>query len=410
MATGISTGKWSGEQVIPFAEALGAIELNYSGKQSVAEVLGAKAAHLEIIENINNSNGDNRIYLGDNLPILAALMGDESVRGKVDLCYIDPPYATQSVFHSRSEKAAYMDLLKGPEYIEFLRKRLILIRELMSDHGSIYIHLDDNMAFYAKILCDEVFGKKNFRNWITRKKCNTKNYTKHQFGNVADYILFYTKTDEYVWNRPKVDWSDETMRKEYSYIEPDGRRFKKVPIHAPGVRNGETGKPWRGVMPPTGKHWQYVPSKLEELDKKGEIFWSKNGNPRRKIYFDPASGIPVQDIWMDFKDAHNQNIKITGYPTEKNFDMLKFIVGASTDQDSLVLDCFMGSGTTLEAADFLNRRWIGIDSSQEALDVTKKRLIYGRERMGDFVQNKSMQMEIGIDTKTATSFRILKAV
>lgn len=233
---------------------------------------------------------------------------------------------------------------------------------------------------------DEVFGIGNFRNLITRQKCNRKNYTKNQYGNVADYILFYTKSDKYTWSRSYEPWPEGKIKKEYQYIDEEtGRRYKKVPIHAPGIRKGETGKEWRGMLPPPGKHWQYTPDKLEEMDKNGEIYWSQNGNPRRKVFFDNSEGIPVQDIWLDFKDAHNQNICITGYPTEKNPDLIKRIIQASSNPGDILLDCFSGSGTTLAVASELNRNWIGIDNSIEAIKTTLKRFKYGTKPMGDFV-------------------------
>ena len=160
---------------------------------------------------------------------------------------------------------------------------------------------------------------------------------------------------------------------------------------APGERNGETGKPWRDKMPPKGKHWQYPPSKLDELDAAGEIYWSPNGNPRRKVYFDRSKGIPAQDIWMQFKDAHNQNIHITGYPTEKNIDLVQRLLEATTNPGDLVLDCYCGSGTTLEAAAELGRRFIGIDVADAAIKATVKRLAHGRSAMGDFVGARGRQ-------------------
>ena len=160
----------------------------------------------------------------------------------------------------------------------------------------------------------------------------------------------------------------------------------KVPIHAPGVRNGETGKPWRGKMPPPGKHWQYPPATLDEMDARGEIFWSKNGNPRRKVYLDEHPGVAVQDIWLDFRDAHNQNIKITGYPTEKNPNLLRRMIAASSNPGDLVLDCFAGSGTTLAVADEMGRNWIGVDNSMEALKTILHRFEHGVKPMGDFVR------------------------
>ena len=387
MATGIpNPDSGNGRGTLRPGNAAG-IALTYTGKKPAAAILATPPATLSVVWPAEPSVSRNALYYGENLAVLAALLRDPRVRGKVRLIYIDPPYATRSVFQSRKQADAYHDLLGGAAYLEFLRERLILLRELLADDGSIYVHLDENMAFQAKVLMDEVFGPSNFRNWLTRKKCNPKNYTRKTYGNVADYILFYTKTENYVWHRAVEAWTDERAAREYTYGEPGtGRRFKKVPVHAPGVRNGETGKPWRGVQPPPGKHWQYPPRTLDEMDARGEIFWSSTGNPRRKIYLDQSNGIPVQDIWLGFRDAHNQNIHITGYPTEKNPAMLGRIVAASSNPGDLVLDCFSGSGTTLEAAHRLGRHWIGVDNSAEAIRTTLTRFAKGVEPMGDFVR------------------------
>jgi adenine-specific DNA-methyltransferase len=393
MATGIPLAKGHAKQLGAKANGNSLqrvsidITLSYEGKQSESSILATPPAILKRNDKEGvKGHSFNRLYFGENLSVLAALLNDPAVRGKVRLIYIDPPYATKSVFQSRQQADAYSDLLEGAHYIEFLRARLILLRELLADDGSIYVHLDDNMAFHAKAVMDEVFGASNFRNWITRKKCNPKNYTRKTFGNVSDYILFYTKSDEYVWNRPVEAWTELRADKEYQYTEAEtGRRYKKVPVHAPGMRNGETGQPWRGKMPPPGKHWQYRPSTLDEMDARGEIYWSLTGNPRRKVYLDESEGVPVQDLWLDFRDAHNQNIQITGYPTEKNPLLLQQIIQASSNAGDLVLDCFAGSGTTLEGAHKLSRHWIGIDNSPEALRVILQRFASGLKPMGDFV-------------------------
>jgi len=371
---------------------LPSLKLDYQNKTPASEILQTTPVEVERIWHFGSEEtAPNRLYFAENLGTLAALRSDPSVYGQVKLIYIDPPFATKSVFHSRTLNHAYEDVLHGEEFIEFLRKRLILLRELLAEDGSIYVHIDEKMVFHVKIIMDEIFGIDNYRNCITRKKCNPKNYTRKKYGNISDYILFYTKSDSYVWNRPVEDWTD-ARAKEYQYVEAEtGRRFMKVPIHAPGTRQGATGQPWRGKLPPPGKHWQFPPSKLDEFDARGEIFWSSNGNPRRKVYLDENAGIGVQDIWMDYKDAHNQNIKITGYPTEKNPDLLKRIIEASSNEGDLVLDCFSGSGTTLAAASLLNRRWIGIDNSREAIKTTLVRFAKGTEVMGDFVSGKAKQ-------------------
>lgn len=377
MATGVPSKK---------KQTVRGYELSYEGKLTPEEVLSLPAN-----EPHEHNTQDSRVRLlqGDNLGILLWLRRDRSVHRKIRCVYIDPPFATSMAFVGRDVRHAYTDFPAGADYLEFMRQRLIVLHDLLADDGVIFVHLDQTMVFEVKLILDEVFGRPQFRNFITRKKCNTKNYTRRTFGSVSDHVLFYSKSDEYVWHRPYDPWVEERVREEYQYVDKaTGRRYKKVPLHAPGVRNGQTGKSWRGMMPPPGKHWQYPPSKLEALDKAGEIYWSPNGNPRRIVFFDPSKGIPAQDIWLQFRDAHNQNIKITGYPTEKNFDLVSRLVAATTNPGDIVLDAFSGSGTTLEVARELGRCAIGIDNSQAAIEATLKRLQNGRERMGDFVQAK----------------------
>ena len=338
----------------------------------------------------NQGKGIKRLYHADNLDVLNLLVSDKEINGKITLVYIDPPYNTGGAFETRSFKHAYNDCLPIDDYLEFMRKRLQLLHMLLSNEGSIYVHLDSNMVFHVKVMMDEIFGMQNFKGMITRKKCKSKNFTRKTYGNISDYILFYSKTDHPVWNRPFETWEDDKILKEYPYIEEHtGRRYKKVPIHAPGTRNGATGMPWRGMMPPEGKHWQFTPDKLDEMDANGEIYWSSNGNPRRKVYLDQSNGIPVQDIWLDYLDASNQNTLITGYPTEKNINMIKRIIETSSREGDLVLDCFAGSGTTLVAAEELGRQWIGVDIGDEAIATILERFKNGSKPMGDYVKNKT---------------------
>lgn len=381
MATGIP---------ISCSGANGTVHLEYAHKREIADILKPQTVEMEMLYQMS---ADNRLYFGENFEILHTLRQDLSVCGKVKLIYIDPPYATHTVFYSREQKHAYTDNMGRTEYVNFLRERLILLHSLLDEDGSLYLHLDEKMVFEMKLVMDEIFGTKNYRNMIVRKKCNPKNYTRKTYGNIADFILFYTKSDNYIWNRPVENLSPESL-KEYQYVEEEtGRRYMRVPIHAPGTRNGETGKPWRGMQPPPGKHWQYTPATLDEMDARGEIYWSKNGNPRRKVYLDQHPGVGVQDIWLDFKDAHNQNIKITGYPTEKNPNLLQRIIQASSNPGDLVLDCFAGSGTTLAMAEENGRQWIGIDNSPEAIRTILQRFKRGLQAMGDFVSKSAMRPE-----------------
>lgn len=367
-----------------------------------------------------------RLYHADNLDVLNFLVKDDDVCGKVNLIYIDPPYNTGGAFETKDFKHAYNDNFTTEGYLDFMKPRLTLMHRLLSPSGSIYVHLDCNMLFHVKILMDSIFGERNFRGMITRKKCKSKNFTRTTYGNISDYILFYTKSESPVWNRPYEDWDEKKVLKEYPFVEEGtGRRHKRVPCHAPGTRNGATGEPWRGMMPPEGKHWQYTPEKLEEMDARGEIYWSSNGNPRRKVYLDQSKGKPVQDIWLDFLDVNNQNTCLTGYPTEKNLDMLKRIIEASSNPGDLVLDCFAGSGTTLIAADELGRQWIGADIGDESIKVIRDRFANGTKPIGDYVPKKRKQTadtsnslfdnscfeaETTNDTKHSVEFQVLEEI
>ena len=336
-----------------------------------------------------------RLYHADNLLVLQSLISEPSICGNVRLIYIDPPYNTGADFECRNQDFAYSDRFTTQEYLSFMKERLILMHELLSQDGSIYIHLDSKMVFHVKILMDEIFGESNFKGLITRKKCKSKNYTKKTYGNISDYILFYTKSENPVWHRPYDAWSKEKEDKEYPFVEPEtGRKYKKVPIHAPGVRRGATGESWRGMLPPPGKHWQYTPDKLDEMDANNEIYWSSNGNPRRKVYLDESNGIPVQDIWLDYLDINNQNTHQTGYPTEKNLDMLKRIIEASSNIGDIVLDCFVGSGTTLVAAEELERQWIGVDIGAVAIATVKERLANGSKRLSELTKPQAIQSSL----------------
>lgn len=390
-------------------------ELAYKNKVSLQDVLSLDdheylSQNADGLFSANQSFPESSLIWGDNLFALKALLSDW--RGKFRLIYLDPPYGTGMDFHARDLKHAYRDKLSAAAYVEFIRRRLLLMRELLSSDGSIYVHIGHQMLFHLKVVMDEIFGVKNFRNLIVRKKCSSKNYTTRQYPNIHDYILFYTKTANSFWNQPKIDPDPDWINREYPKTDARGR-YKLVPIHAPGVRNGESGQPWRGMTPPPGKHWQLLPSKLEILDAAGEIHWSKNGNPRRKVYWNDDKLPAMTDYWSDFRDAHHQSIPITGYPTEKNLRLLETIVGASTNPGDYVLDPFLGSGTTAHAAQNLGRKWIGIDDSLQAIATCVKRFRHGLQPMGDYVNNgksrsqKELPLELAKCNSKAIPFKLI---
>ncbi len=349
------------------------MELNYKNKVDSDNVLLMAMEHGKL-DGITMSSC---LIYGENLDALSALL--KTHKGKIDLVYIDPPFNTNQVFGvtenrknaiSRSKKCeiAYSDEMTRSEYLEFIRKRLILLRELLSEEGSIYLHIDTKVGHYIKIIMDEVFGEENFKNDITRIKSNPKNFSRTSYGNEKDVIYFYAKNaKKNIWNEVKIPIEKTDIEKRFPKIDENGRRYTTIPLHAPGETKGVTGQPWRGVNPPEGRHWRTNPAEFDRLDSLGLIEWSSKGNPRIIKYADEHKGKKVQDIWR-FKDPQNPC-----YPTEKNIDMLKLIVEQSSREGSFVLDCFCGSGTALVAAEELGRKWIGIDSSPVAIDTVKKR-------------------------------------
>lgn len=354
------------------------MELKFDNKISEKQVLSNANKNKSPFE--LNYNGS-MLFMGDNFEVLSILLNN--FRGKINLIYIDPPFNTDqeffvsengranSISHSKNDIVAYSDKMSTDEYLEFIRERLILLRELLSDNGSIYLHIDYKIGHYIKIIMDEVFGKENFKNDIARIKSNPKNFYRKAYGNEKDLILFYTKNyKNNIWNDIKVPLDENEIAERFSKIDENGRRYTTIPLHAPGeTKNGPTSKPWRNIPVPKGRHWRTNPEEFEKMDKQGLIEWSSTGNPRIKKYADEHTGKKIQDIWR-FKDPQNPK-----YPTEKNSTMLEQIILQSSNENDYVLDCFAGSGSTLKAAFKNNRKWIGVDNSEVAINVIKSNKI-----------------------------------
>lgn len=315
---------------------------------------------------------------GENLQQMRDL--EDKCSGRVGLAYIDPPFSTNSTFRVAADRAAtismesgsdvaYEDTVTGKEYFEALKLRLTAAHMLLSERGSLYLHIDSKVAYGLKAILDDVFGADNFRSSISRIKSNPKNFHQRGYGSVKDTILLYTKSDSYVWNEPRVPLG-ATRRRGFGKKDEAGR-YTTAPLHAPGeTMDGDTGREWRGMLPPVGRHWRYRRSRLDELDDQGLIEWSRTGNPRQKIYENDVarSGVLLQDVW-EFKDPQYPQ-----YPTEKNLEMLEVIIRTSSDPGDTVLDFYCGSGTALLAAARNRRRFIGIDSSDAAIACCTRRL------------------------------------
>lgn len=387
---------------IKISAAKGRPMLSWVGKRPLRHVTAFPAQHIETFAPVEKTevsktsevwNGwpaayphGGLLFHGDNKEVLAHLLAN-GFRGKVKLIYIDPPFDSGADYvrkvqlrggtatakiegesYNLGEQIQYTDIWANDNYLQFMYERLQLLKELLAEDGSIYLHCDQKKNHHLRCLMDEVFGQNNFKNEVVRIKCNPKNFERPAYGNIHDVVFFYSKSDVTVWNDQVEKADSEDMERLFTKIAEDGRRFTTVALHASGTRNGPTGKPWRGIAPPPGRHWAYVPAELDRFDAEGKIEWSSTGNPRLINFADENGNNRVQDVWT-MKDP-----TYSIYPTEKNEGVIERIINASSNPGDLVLDCFVGSGTTAAVSQKLGRRWIGCDINKGAIQTTSKRL------------------------------------
>ena len=273
-------------------------------------------------------------------------------------------------------------------YLMYMTQRIVRLKNILSPTGSIYFHCDPTASHYIKVIMDGVFGRGNFKNEIVWKRTSAHNRAK-RFGPVHDTILFYTKSDRYVWNRILQPYDDTYTDQFYDSEDDQGRRYTSDNLTGPGIRAGSSGKPWRGYDPTAaGRHWELPPDRslprwfihpvgysdmdvqerLDVLDNQDMVYWPKRGLvPRFKRYLEAMDGMAVQDVITDIANKRGS----AEYPTKKPALLLERIIEASSNEGDLVIDPFCGCGTTITAAHKLGRKWIGIDISGNAIDEIK---------------------------------------
>ena len=314
------------------------------------------------------------LYCEDNLKQLAVMPA-----ASVDLVYLDPPFFSnrqyEVIWGDEAEVRSFEDRWAGgiQVYIEWMRDRLMEVCRVLKPMGSVYLHCDPHASHYLKVMMDEIFGAQNFRNEIIWKRTSAHNTAK-RYCPVHDTILFYSKGAATTWNPQLQSYTEEYLRSHYSNFEPDGRRYRLNDITGSGVRQGESGKPWRSFDPTAiGRHWTRVPADLEEMDVKGLIHWPKKGGwPAVKRHLE--GGVSLQDVWTDVSPINSQAKERLGYPTQKPEALLDRIITASSNEGDIVLDPFCGCGTTISVAQQLKRRWIGVDISPTACNLMIRRL------------------------------------
>lgn len=342
------------------------------------------------------SGWTNKLIWGDNKLILSSLkngtMREEIERnGGIKLIYIDPPFDVgadfsmdieigDNTFTKRPnvlEELAYRDTWgKGADsFIAMIYERLILMRDLLADDGSIYVHCDWRVNGYLRLILDEIFGANFFRNEIVWQRTGAHNDA-GRFGVVHDTIFFYAKTEKNYFEPVFIPLSDEHLETRFNQVEEGtGKRFFAGPITAPGAGPARKFK-GKLINPPKGRHWSYSQENIDNLEKKNLIYYSSTGTPYLKQYMEEYSeqGRRVQSNWTDILPSKT-GTELLGYPTQKPEALLERIIKASSNENDIVADFFCGSGTTLAVAEKLNRKWIGSDLGKFAIHTSRKRLI-----------------------------------
>jgi len=356
---------------------------------------------------------ENTLYYGDNLDILKRYVKNESV----DLVYLDPPFNSNANYNvlfgeqdgtqaasqikafddtwrwDASAAAAYQDTVElgghvsramqafrtvlGENtmlaYLAMMAPRLVELRRVMKPTASIYLHCDPTASHYLKMLMDAIFGADNFRNEIIWKRTNVHNDSK-TWSRVSDTLLFYTKSDHYIWNKPFGKHSEEHIASKYGNYDEAGRAYTLSDMTSPAPRPNMMYE-WKGFpFPPNG--WRYSKETMARLDAEGRIYYpSDTGKrPRLKRYLDEMQGTIMGNMWTDIPPLNSQAAERLGYPTQKPLALLERIISASSNPGDLVLDPFCGCGTAVHAAQTLGRRWIGIDITHLAVTLMKNRL------------------------------------
>src|SRR3989339_2161084 len=352
------------------------------------------------IKEIGKQEWFNRLVYGDNLFAIQALLagdpstGMHSMRGKIDLIYIDPPFDSKADYRTKIhlpstdieqkptviEQFAYSDTWKNgtASYLEMMVPRLILMRELLSEQGSIYVHIDWHVGHYVKVILDDIFGKENFKNEIIWKSSSVKNdEQKKDFPVQHNVIFFYSKSENYHFKPVFVPFDEEYINKSYRNDDSDGKGlYTTGPLYSTTMSGGyANSKPFE--FEELTKRWIYSKATLEQWKKEGKLYYTKNEGIRKKVYLNESKGRPITDLWID-EDVFfltGSADEYQGYATQKPEKLLNRIILASCPENGIVADFFSGSGTTGAVAEKLGRKWIMSDLGKPACMIMRKRLI-----------------------------------
>jgi len=333
------------------------IALPFQTVETVNETAQQRQLTLDMLFAGREAEWRNRLIWGDKKYVLPSLLPEFA--GKVNLIYIDPPFATGADFSfttlipetsetitkepSMIEQKAYRDTWgRGLDsYLLWFYETVVLLRDLLAEDGSIYVHCDYHVGHYAKAVLDEIFGGDNFRNEISWKRSLPHNDPK-KYGAIHDMILFYVKSSTYIFNQQFTQQSEEYKASHYNQKDLDGRIYRLQSLSASG--SGPARKFGdRTISPPKGTHWRYSQEKIDELLSQGLIVYTSTGQPNYKRYLDESKGSALQSIWTDINPLNPQALERLDYPTQKPESLLERVINVSSNEGDLVLDCFCGS-------------------------------------------------------------------
>ena len=375
--------------IIPF-ETKREYELTYADKEREEDILADTfAVPLQPVKTFG-SNGDgwtNKLIFGDNLQVLKTLKGDPEVKGKVRLIYIDPPFGTGDIYDARGEAPAYSAKLQGAKFIEFLRKRLVFLREILANDGSIYVRTDYHFGHYLKAVMDEIFGKNNFINEITVKRGKVQFGSLNKYTVATDSLFWYSKTETYVFNKFRRGRYEHEPKRTNMILRGEREPRERIFYDEHNVKHI--------LIPPPNTHFKFIQQKIDEMTGKGLISLNKSRKGLDSRFTEYLDGkwvktdlVPAYVFDMD-KAVDSNWTDISGYsqywnyPTENSEQLLERVIFTSSNAGDLVLDAFAGSGTTGAVAEKLGRRWIMIDCGKLAIYTMQKRLLNLKEEIGN---------------------------
>lgn len=402
--------------------------LTWVGKRPLRHVVAFPAQHVETFDPAGDAakrGGDlwkdwpepyprgGLLFHGDNKEVLAHLLAN-GFRGKVNLVYIDPPFDSGADYvrkvslrgptgsvklggegYTLGEQLQYTDIWANDNYLQFMYERILLLKEMLAQDGVFCVHLDEGRSHYLKAILDEVFGREGFINeviWKRQTAHSDVGQGARHLGRVHDSLFFYARSEAFTWNELFTPYSSEYTDAFYRHIDQEsGQRYRLSDLTAPG--GSEKGNPRYEFLGVT-RYWRFRRDRMEELYRQGRIVQTSPGSvPSQKRFLDEMPGVPLQSIWDDVRPIQSQANERAEFPTQKPEALLDRILKLASRPGDLVLDCFIGSGTTAAVAQKLGRSWIGCDINKGAIQTTSKRL-QGiiQEQIGDSAKAKQERL------------------